>query len=127
MTRNTLGKALGKRLRISAVSILNYDGAEEMYKEIVQLVLQGRKDWRIAQKSIKKANKARDSGSTSEATAVGETDTINPSETEGEGEEEGEGEGRDSPLPQGESPSIQEEAGNETASDDAMPPSLIQS
>jgi len=123
MTRNTLGKALGKRLRISAVSILNYDGAEEMYKEIVQLVLQGRKDWRKAQKSTKKANKARESDSTSESTSIGETDTIKPSEKEGEGE----GEGRDSPLPQGESPSIQEEAGNETASDDAMPPSLIQS
>lgn len=36
MNRNKLGKACGKKTRVSAVGIYDYDGANEQYKALLQ-------------------------------------------------------------------------------------------
>jgi selenocysteine insertion sequence-binding protein 2 len=60
MTRNTLGKAIGKRLRVSVVAILDFSGAEELYKQVTTLTLRGRAEWRKMQQENTHAPQTND-------------------------------------------------------------------
>mmetsp|Transcript_25875 Transcript_25875/g.85226 ORF Transcript_25875/g.85226 Transcript_25875/m.85226 type:complete len:455 (-) Transcript_25875:34-1398(-) len=46
LSRNRLGKALGKSMRMSAASVHNVDGVHEMYKEILSTTMELREEFR---------------------------------------------------------------------------------
>eukprot|EP00005_Dracoamoeba_jomungandri_P000130 CAMPEP_0174253202 /NCGR_PEP_ID=MMETSP0439-20130205/2584_1 /TAXON_ID=0 /ORGANISM="Stereomyxa ramosa, Strain Chinc5" /LENGTH=505 /DNA_ID=CAMNT_0015334107 /DNA_START=84 /DNA_END=1601 /DNA_ORIENTATION=- len=55
MTRNSMGKAVGtKRLRVSAVSILDYQGAEQHFNLVVDLTKKARQLWNSQNRPKKK-------------------------------------------------------------------------
>jgi len=57
LTRNKIGQALGKRVRISAVAIYSADGAEAPFKRMLQLATKGREEF-AAQKDASQSGVA---------------------------------------------------------------------
>ena len=49
LRRRTLGRALGKSLKMSAVAIYNADDASGTYKEVLQMAAECKKRWEILQ------------------------------------------------------------------------------
>ena len=45
LTRTRLGQVVSPRVRISCVAILDYNGADDVYKHMVALAASGRETW----------------------------------------------------------------------------------
>ncbi|KAK3278798.1 hypothetical protein CYMTET_13286 [Cymbomonas tetramitiformis] len=74
LTRSRLGQVIGRRVRMSVAAVLEYNGADDLYKHMLRLADEGRQEW--AKHHQEQAEKAKAEAKAAEAKAAAELVTM---------------------------------------------------